>query len=221
MKVIGYIRVSTQGQVNDGVSLDAQQSKIRSWAELNEYEGVTIFTDAGISGSQVDNRDGLKTALDSIKKGDAFVVYSLSRLTRSTKDTLEITEMLDKKGADLVSITEKIDTSSAAGKMLFRMVAVLNEFERDQIVERTKAALKYKQQNGERTGGIRYGYRVGEDGKTLIENPEEQQVINAARDLYRQSMSLQGIARELTERGFRSRTGNEFCATQVKRMLAV
>ena len=80
--------------------------------------------------------------------------------------------------------------------------------------------LKYKQQNGERTGGIKYGYTVAEDGKTLIENPEEQQVIHAARDMYCQSMSLQGIARELTKRGFRSRTGREFCATQVKRMLA-
>ncbi|MGA7877777.1 MAG: recombinase family protein [Desulfoferrobacter sp.] len=220
MKVVGYIRVSTQGQVNDGVSLDAQQTKIRSWAELNDYDCPTIFTDAGISGSQVDNRDGLKTALDSVKKGDAFVVYSLSRLTRSTKTTLEIADMLNQKGADLVSISEQLDTSSAAGKMLFRMLAVLNEFERDQIVERTKAALNYKQQNGERTGGIRYGYRVDEDGKTLIENPEEQQVIHAARDLRGQSMSLQGIAKELAKRGFRSRTGREFCATQVKRMLA-
>ncbi len=220
MKVVGYIRVSTQGQVNDGVSLDAQQSKIRSWAELNDYDCPTIFTDAGISGSQVDNRDGLKTALDSVKKKDVFIVYSLSRLTRSTKHTLEIAELLRNKEADLVSITENIDTTTAAGKMVFRMLAVLNEFERDQIVERTKAALKYKQQNGERTGGIRYGYSVGEDGKTLIENPKEQQVIHAARDMYCQSMSLQGIARELTNRGFRSRTGREFCATQVKRMLA-
>ncbi len=220
MKVVGYIRVSTQGQVNDGVSLDAQQSKIRSWAEPNDCESVIIFTDAGISGSQVDNRDGLKTALDSVKKGDAFVVYSLSRLTRSTKTTLEIADMLNQKGADLVSISEQLDTSSAAGKMLFRMLAVLNEFERDQIVERTKAALKYKQQNGERTGGIKYGYSVDVDGKTLIENPEEQQVIHAARDMYCQSVSLRGIAKELTRRGFRSRTGNEFCATQVKRMLA-
>lgn len=221
MKVIGYIRVSTQGQVNDGVSLDAQQAKIRAWAELNGYDSVTVFTDAGISGSQVDNRDGLKTALDTVKKKDALVVYSLSRLARSTKDTLQIAELLDKKGADLVSITESIDTTTAAGKVVFRMLAVLNEFERDQIAERTKAALKYKQMNGERTGGVKYGWRVGKDGKTLIENAAEQQVINAANDLHRQAMSLRGIAKELTRRGFRSRTGNEFCATQVKGMLDV
>jgi len=76
------------------------------------------------------------------------VVYSLSRLSRSTKDTLQIAEKLDKAGADLVSLSEQIDTTSASGKMVFRLMAVLNEFERDQISERTSAALQHKKAKG-------------------------------------------------------------------------
>jgi site-specific DNA recombinase len=67
-----------------------------------------------------------------------LVVYSLSRLTRSTTDMLHVSELMEQRGVDLVSLTEKIDTISAAGKMVFRMLSVLNEFERDLVSERTR-----------------------------------------------------------------------------------
>jgi site-specific DNA recombinase len=66
-----------------------------------------------------------------------LVVYSLSRLTRSTTDILHVSELMEQRGVDLVSLTEKIDTISAAGKMVFRMLSVLNEFERDLVSEKT------------------------------------------------------------------------------------
>ena len=161
MKAIGYIRVSTQGQVEDGVSLDAQEAKVRSWADLNNAAEVVIFRDEGISGKRSDNRPGLQSALDACGKGDALIVYSLSRLSRSTKDTLSLSEILQKKDADLVSLSEKIDTTSASGKMVFRLLAVLNEFERDQISDRTRFALAHKRDKGEKTGGdVPFGYRV-------------------------------------------------------------
>jgi site-specific DNA recombinase len=67
-----------------------------------------------------------------------LVVYSLSRLTRSTTDMLHVSELMEQRGVDLVSLTEKINTISAAGKMVFRMLSVLNEFERDLVSERTR-----------------------------------------------------------------------------------
>ena len=120
MKTIGYVRVSTSGQAQDGVSLSAQEAKIRAWSELNGADDVVIFTDAGLSGKRADNRPALQDALRTVGKGDALVVYSLSRLARSTKDTISIAETLDKRGADLLSLSEKIDTTTAAGKMVFR-----------------------------------------------------------------------------------------------------
>lgn len=220
MKAVVYTRVSTAGQANDGVSMDAQESKARAWADFNGYSKVEVFSDAGISGSSMDKRDGLSQALKAIEKGDVLIVYSLSRLARSTKDTLEISDRLAKRGADLVSLSEKIDTTNAAGKMVFRMLAVLSEFERDQVAERTKTALCHKKSKGERVGAIPYGFCLAEDGKTLQECGEEQQAIEKAKELKLSGMSLRQIANALQADGYKARNGHEFAAMQISRMLA-
>ena len=151
--MIGYVRVSTDKQADEGISLEAQQDKIASWADLNGYDLGHIFIDAGISGKATRNRPGLQDALNAIEKGDALVTYSLSRLSRSTVDTIRLADQLEKAGADLVSISERIDTTTAAGKMVFRMLVVLNEFERDLVSERTRSALQFKKaQGGKRLG---------------------------------------------------------------------
>ena len=89
MKAIGYARVSTDGQVNDGVSLDAQQVKILAWCEANGWKLVGLHVDAGLSGCRATNRPGLQVALTLACEHKAvLVVYSLSRLARSTRDCL-------------------------------------------------------------------------------------------------------------------------------------
>jgi DNA invertase Pin-like site-specific DNA recombinase len=214
MKAIGYIRVSTQGQVEDGVSLDAQEAKVRSWADLNNAAEVVIFRDEGISGKRSDNRPGLQDALAMVGKGDALIVYSLSRLSRSTKDTLILSEILLKKEADLVSLSEKIDTTTAAGKMVFRMLAVLSEFERDQISDRTRFALAHKKANGEKTGGtVPFGYKV-RSGK-LSRNAEEQKAVRLILDLSRKGETLRGICRELEAAGVARKQGSRTWHPQV------
>ena len=206
MKAIGYVRVSTDGQAQDGVSMDAQEAKLRAWADLNGAESVTIFTDAGLSGKRADNRPALQDALNAVGKGDALIVYSLSRLARSTKDTITIADALDKRGADLVSMAEKIDTTTAAGKMVFRMLAVLSEFERDQVSERTRFALAHKRANGEKTGGeVPYGYRL-EDGR-LVPDAGEQKAVALIRELHAAGASLREIAARLEADGYRTKTG--------------
>ncbi len=138
MKAIGYCRVSTEGQAHDGVSLATQQARILAWCEANGYSLVELHVDAGLSGCRSDNRPGLQAALSvACRERAALIVYSLSRLARSTKDAISISDRLAKSGADLVSLSERLDTTSAAGKMIFRMLAVLAEFERDQVAERT------------------------------------------------------------------------------------
>lgn len=207
MKAIGYIRVSTQGQAEDGVSLDAQEAKVRAWADLNGADEVVIFRDEGISGKRSDNRPGLQSALDAVGKGDALIVYSLSRLSRSTKDTITLSELLTRKEADLVSLSEKIDTTTAAGKMVFRMLAVLSEFERDQVSDRTRFALAHKKANKEKTGGdIPYGYRL--NGNHLVEDETEQRAITLIQDLRKKGYTLQAICWELEKEGYRTRRGN-------------
>ena len=204
----GYIRVSTAGQVEDGVSIEAQTKRIEAWCLANDVELSEVFSDEGISGKRADNRPQLQRALESVKRsGGVLVVYSLSRLARSTKDTIEIGESLEAAGADLVSLSEKIDTTTAAGKMVFRMLAVMAEFERDLVSERTTLAMAHKRSNNERIGKVPYGFDLLSDGTTLVENAEEQKVIGLISSLRMDGYSLRRIAAELSRRSVQTKSG--------------
>ena len=160
-----------------------------------------MFVDAGVSGKRAYNRPELQAALDAVcRTGGVLVVYSLSRLARSTKDTIQISERLSKANADLVSLSEKIDTTSAAGKMVFQMLAVLAEFERNQISERTCAAMAHKKSLGQRFGKIPYGHDFSGDGKTLVENTREQAAIQLIRLLREAGMSYGQVAELLNRK---------------------
>lgn len=191
---IAYIRVSTEEQATDGVSLDTQRAKVQAWCLANDCELTGLFVDAGLSGKRADNRPELQKALNAVTKSKGvLVVYSLSRLARSTKDTIAISERLNKAGADLVSLSEKIDTTSAAGKMVFQMLAVLAEFERNQISERTKAAMGHMREQGMFLGEVPFGYDLSADRKTLVENPGELETISLIKSLRTKGYSLAGV----------------------------
>ena len=205
--MIAYLRVSTLDQAQHGVSLDAQKSQVMRWAEFHQRGEVLFFTDSQ-SGKRADNRPGLQRALAALGRGDALVVYSLSRLARSTKDALSIAEDIERRGADLVSLSEQIDTTSAAGKMVFRMLAVLAEFERDQLSERTASALQHIRASGKKTGGkVPYGYDLDADGRTLIPNASEQRVLRRIRSLRQEGRSLREIAALLDADGVPTKSG--------------
>lgn len=221
MRAFGYARVSTTGQAEDGVSLDAQRARIAAWCLANDVELADVFVDAGLSGSRADNRPALVAALDAAcKAGGVLVVYSLSRLARSTKDTITIGERLDKAGADLVSLTEKIDTTTAAGKMVFRMLAVMAEFERDLVSERTRGAMAHKKSKGERVGQIPFGSRLADDGVSLNPDPAEQEAIGIVAELRARGLSCRKIAAELNARGVQTKGGGTWFETTVRRVLA-
>lgn len=209
MKAIGYIRVSTESQASEGVSLEAQEAKIRAWCDLNDYELVDLHVDAGISGARADNRPGLQDALKAAcAQQGALIVYSLSRLARSTRDTITIAEQLDRSKSDLVSLSEKIDTTTAAGKMVFRMLAVLNEFERDQISERTQAAMDHLRRKGKRISHvIPFGFDLAADGETLVDNVAEQKALALIKALREDGMSLRKIGAYLEEKGVLNKSG--------------
>jgi site-specific DNA recombinase len=220
-RAVGYVRVSTETQAVDGISLEAQRARIEAWCIANGYELVGLHMDAGISGKRADNRPGLQAALIEVSRtrGSALVVYSLSRLARSVKDTLEIAGRLDRIGADLVSLSEKIDTTSAAGRMVFRMLAVLAEFERDLCGERTKAALSLKKQRGECVGEVPLGWR--RQGDRLVDDEAGQRVVALIRHLRAQGMTLRAIAAELERVGaLRAKGGTRWDPKTVLRILA-
>ena len=114
-----------------------------------------------------------------------------------------------RSGADLVSLSEKIDTTTAAGKMVFRMLAVMAEFERDQVSERTRFAMSHKKSKGERVGNIPFGFDLALDGVTLVENAQELQAIATMRKLRGLGWSYRKIAIEVGNIGFVTKQGSE------------
>lgn len=217
---IGYVRVSTADQATEGVSLDAQRERIAAWCLANGIALGSVFVDAGISGKRADNRPELQRALDAVtSEGGILVVYSLSRLARSTRDTIEIADRLDRDGADLVSLSERIDTTTAAGKMVFRMMAVLAEFERDLVSERTRGALAHKRTRGERTGKVPFGFDLAADGVQLVPNADEQRVLGLIGELRAAGLSLRAIAEELNRRGVPTKEGRPWIHTSLARIV--
>jgi DNA invertase Pin-like site-specific DNA recombinase len=221
MKAIGYIRVSTEGQAVDGVSLSAQRERIAAWCQVNGFELIATHADEGISGGGMTKRPGVQAAIDAAcSEGAALVVYSLSRLARSTADAIAVADRLEQSGADLVSLSEKIDTTTACGKMVFRMLAVLAEFERDLVSERTTAALQHKKAQGQRVGTIPYGWTVADDGTTLLEHADEQRVIDTARGLRTSGFTLAKVQAALTAQDMLNRKGKPFSLPAIHKLTA-
>jgi DNA invertase Pin-like site-specific DNA recombinase len=123
--------------------------------------------------------------------------------------------------AALLSVSEQIDTRSAAGRLVLNVLASVGQWKREAIAERTATAMQHKASQGEYTGGqAPYGHRVGVDGIQLEPAPEEAAVRTLARQLRAQGLSLREVAAALEERGIRSRTGKGFAPVQVQRMVA-
>jgi len=214
---IGYIRVSTEQQADEGISLEAQKAKIAAWCEINDYQLAQVYVDAGISGKSMDKRTGLQDALAATKKDNALVVYSLSRLARSTKDCISIGEQLKKKGCDLVSITEKIDTGSAMGEFFFTLMAALGQMERKLIAERTVMALKHKKNKGEVYAPIPFGYSAIEGRLVAVES--EALIVAEIMGKRAAGSTLTEIADYLNNAGITGKKGGKWFASSVSYLI--
>ena len=137
---IGYMRVSTDEQ-NMNLQKDA----------LTAAGCDRIFSDAGISGSTT-KREGLDEALQLVGEGDQLIIWKLDRLGRSVSHLSGLFAEIEAKGGGVVSLTEGIDTTKAGGKMVYQMMSVIAEFERDLISERTKAGMQAAKRRGSRIG---------------------------------------------------------------------
>jgi len=137
--IFGYARVSTEAQ-----NLDRQLDALKSY-------GVDYIYNEKMTGTKRE-RPELDKMLDRITKGDTVVIESFSRLGRSTKDLIELTELFQSKGVHLISLKESIDTSSPTGKLLFTLMSAIAQFERDLIAERTLEGLKSARARGRKGG---------------------------------------------------------------------
>ncbi|MCW5867473.1 MAG: recombinase family protein [Candidatus Eremiobacteraeota bacterium] len=204
MKVVAYVRVSTEEQASHGVSLAAQEAKLRSYCELYDHDLVEVVVDAGQSAKSL-NRPGLQQALEMLKTGAAqgLLVLKLDRLTRSVRDLGELLETYFQKSA-LISIQEQCDTSSAAGRLVLNVMTSVAQWERETTSERTSAALQYK-----KTQGVQLGAPALKDEITIAR----------AVALKAEGLTLRQVAEQLTAEGFQTLKGGRWEAMTVKRLL--
>lgn len=220
IRAIGYVRVSTAEQAREGVSLEAQRARIEANCAAHGHELAAVYADEGISGRRTVNRPGLEEALQhTCRIKGSLVVYSLSRLARSTPDAISIAGRLQKCGAQLVMLAEQVDTNSAAGRMFYTVLAALAAFESDQIGERTKLAIAHKKSLGQRyCKDAPYGFKFTGGGQ-LVPNPREQAVLHRMRELRSTGLSLREIAVALHGGGVKNRRAGPFAHAQIHRLL--
>lgn len=133
--IVGYVRVST-----------VEQNEGRQLVTMEKYNVEKIFQEK-VSAKDT-NREELNKLLDFVREGDTVVIHDFSRLARSTKNLLEIVELLEQKKVNLISSKENIDSSTPTGKLMLTMIGAINEFERANLLERQREGIKLaKEQN--------------------------------------------------------------------------
>ena len=202
---IGYIRVSDDDQT-EALQIDA----------LNAAGCEIVYGDHGISGA-IAKRKGLDEVLAELGAGDTLFVWKLDRLGRSTVHLLLLLDDLRQRGVDFVSLTQGIDTTTSVGRMVYGQLAVFAEFEREQISERTKAALAAAKARG---------VELGKQGKILAaqNRAEAQQRAEALRPWVERAKasgcrSLADYGKFLTDNDCPTQNGGRWHPMSVKRVL--
>lgn len=222
-RTVAYLRVSTDGQADTGHSLDAQRAKVVAYAALYDLDLVEVVVDAGESAKTL-ARPGLGRVLGLLRDGaaDAVLVTKLDRLTRSVRDLGELVETYFADGRRaLLSVSEQIDTRTAAGRLVLNVLGSVSQWERETIGERTREVLAHKKAQGQKLGGrCPFGFEVGADGRSLVPRDDEQRVIATIRRLNADGLGHTAIVARLRELDVRSRAGTYLGRTQVARVLA-
>lgn len=211
MRVAIYTRISTDEE-HQPYSLESQQVKLKAYIESqDDWQLVRTFTDQ-CSGAKME-RPALKQAMTEARAGrfDLLLVYRVDRFSRSVRGLAQLLEELATAGVAFRSSTEPFDTTTPAGRMMVQMLGVFAEFERATIIDRVISGMERKAARGEWAlgSGVRpYGYDITPDTHQLIPNEIEAPIVPLIFEMYvNKNLGAQSIARELTERGHRTRKG--------------
>jgi len=216
-----YTRVSTDNQAEkEFSSCEAQEEKIKSFVNSqNNWQIFKVYSDAGYSGAILE-RPALQELLSDLKKEkiDIVLVYKIDRLTRSPKDFYQLIEFFEQSKIDFISITERFDTSTPAGRLLRNIMLTFSQFERELTSERTKDKLLERAKKGMCNGGLTpYGYMRRD--KKLSPHPKEKEEIKSIFETYLETKSLSAVYKSLKERGVKNKSGKNFSKTNISHIL--
>lgn len=202
-----YARVSTSMQVNDGMSLDAQERDLRRAAALHGYEEMELLREEGRSGKSIKGRPVLRNGLDRLDRGDAVALFvtRIDRLARSTQDFLTIIDRANQNGWRLVMLDLNLDTSAYQGRFVVTIMSALAEMERAIIAERQKDVHKDRREKG-----LTWGVDLGP--KKLLPKEVVDQIFSL-RDL---GMSYGKIADMLNKAEVPTALGKKWYSSTIK-----
>jgi site-specific DNA recombinase len=222
VRVIGYTRVSTQEQATEGMSLDAQASRVRAWAEATGAEVVEVVRDEGVSGTKLlAERPGGRRIADLLDArrpaADAVVVVRMDRLGRDAAEQLALLKRFRAGKVGLVAIAQQIDLATPHGRAMAQIGAVFAELERSLIAERTAEALTELRQQGRAWNHAPFGWDIV-DGR-LVANLTEQDSLARIRDLRAAGTSYHKVAAILGAEGRATKRGGPWQAASVRSVL--
>ncbi|MEK6917486.1 MAG: recombinase family protein [Nanoarchaeota archaeon] len=191
-----YIRVSTEEQVKHGISMSAQEEALKNYASALGYEVLRIYKDEGKSAKDIKGRPEIVELLEDARnhKFQAIFVYKLDRFSRSLRDLIETIEKLKQWGVDFISLQDKIETTSASGKLMFHIISAFAEFERNVTGERTKFSMDKKARDGNPITRAPFGYKMVD--KKLIPAENSYLVNEVFQDFLNQKISLTQLSKK-------------------------
>jgi len=222
-KAVIYCRVSTAGQVEQGVSLEAQEERLRAYCHMQGLDIEAVFLEEGVSAAKPLHVRPLGSKVVAMTKAGTVqhvVALKLDRLFRSSVDALSVTNEWDKAGVALHLVDmggQSMNTASAMGRMMLTMMAGFAQFERDLISERTVAALQHKKAHGRVYGPVPFG--KDRNGDALEVNEDELSILEKIRLWREQGLSYWKIAGRLNSQGIRGKGGGQWYAASVRYVL--
>lgn len=208
MRVAIYTRVSSERQVQEGFSLEAQYDRLLEFIKMNGWDLVRVYTDPGISGKNVKDRPGFQEMLTDLKqdKFEALVIHKIDRLTRNIGDLNDIIELFNKKNIKLISFSENIDTSTASGRMFVFFLGVFAQMYRENLAEEVTKGLTKRAEKGLRVNFKPvYGYDI-KDYQLHI-NEDQASVVRLIFDLFLKGWGKHRIADHLNENNYQTNFG--------------
>lgn len=194
-KVAIYSRVSTEEQAKEGLSVEAQIDKCKSFCDAREWEIFKIYKDAGFSAGSL-NRPALELLLKDAqeKKFDIILVYKIDRFSRKLKDLITILEDLKTKNINFTSVTEQIDTTSAMGEAFFQIIGVFAQLERGMVKERVQLSFERKIKLGEVLYRAPFGYTYQD--KKLVKHPENAEKVKEIFEMWNAGINYKEICQK-------------------------